>query len=96
MPGTAQTRMDRGCPLCPRCPLQKKWLAQLCTARCLRFGNCITLFACRGLRLQLEKKGTPRAKTSHGGTVETREKKEIIGGRLAAFRFAQWARQWTG
>lgn len=30
IPGTAQTRMDKGCPLCPLCPLQKKRVAEFC------------------------------------------------------------------
>ncbi len=31
IPGTAQTRMDRDCPLCPLRPLQKKQVAELCS-----------------------------------------------------------------
>jgi hypothetical protein len=30
VPGTAQTRMDRACPLCPLCPLQKIGLPKAC------------------------------------------------------------------
>ena len=29
VPGTAQTRMDRACPLCPLFPLQQKWVAEI-------------------------------------------------------------------